>query len=148
MLYDVGIAMLISGIVFIVASLVLMVVWRVPSLIDEISGRKAKRLIQQMKNSNLSIGGNATSSLAVVGVDPTAFSLPTQKIEIPEVPTVSRSVPSGSGSSLMQLVNDPYGTIGGKKRVVQDNISTAEISQPVVKSARVEVLEEQSSVIF
>lgn len=44
-----GITMIGVGVCFIITSLILMIVWKVPSLIDDLSGRKAKRQIARMR---------------------------------------------------------------------------------------------------
>lgn len=59
----VGFIMLGVGVLLFVTSLVLMVVFKVPELIDELSGRKAKRQIKRLKELNEgtgAIGGMAT----------------------------------------------------------------------------------------
>ena len=52
----VGFIMLGVGVLLFVVSLVLMVVFKVPELIDELSGRKAKRQIKRLKELNEGTG--------------------------------------------------------------------------------------------
>lgn len=52
----VGFIILGVGVLLFVASLVLMVVFKVPELIDELSGRKAKRQIKRLKELNEGTG--------------------------------------------------------------------------------------------
>lgn len=57
MLLTIGFVMLLVGVLLILLSLILMVVWKVPSLIDELSGRKAKRQIERMRKLNVATSG-------------------------------------------------------------------------------------------
>lgn len=57
MLTIVGICMLIAGAIGIFSSILLAFVWRVPDLLDELSGRKAKRQIQRLRELNIGTGG-------------------------------------------------------------------------------------------
>ena len=52
----VGFIILGVGVLLFVTSLVLMVVFKVPELIDELSGRKAKRQIKRLKELNEGTG--------------------------------------------------------------------------------------------
>lgn len=60
MLLTIGFVMLLVGVLLILLSLILMVVWKVPSLIDELSGRKAKRQIERMRKLNVATSGLAS----------------------------------------------------------------------------------------
>ena len=57
MLTIIGICMLIVGAVGIFISLLLAFLWKIPDLLDELSGRKAKRQITSMKELNIGTGG-------------------------------------------------------------------------------------------
>ena len=57
MLTIIGICMLIVGSVGIFISLLLAFLWKIPDLLDELSGRKAKRQITRMKELNIGTGG-------------------------------------------------------------------------------------------
>lgn len=56
MLWYIWIGMLSFGIVLLLVSLILMFVFRVPELLDELSGRKAKRQIKRLKELNIGTG--------------------------------------------------------------------------------------------
>lgn len=56
MLRDIGIIMLCSGVVLLTIALVLIFVLRIPDLLDELSGRKAKRQIKRLKELNVGTG--------------------------------------------------------------------------------------------
>ena len=57
MLTIIGICMLIVGAMGIFISLLLAFLWKIPDLLDELSGRKAKRQITRMKELNIGTGG-------------------------------------------------------------------------------------------
>ena len=57
MLTIIGICMLIVGSIGIFISLLLAFLWKIPDLLDELSGRKAKRQITRMKELNIGTGG-------------------------------------------------------------------------------------------
>ena len=52
MLYTVWIIMLVTGTLLLFLSIILMFTFRVPDLLDELSGRKAKRQIKRLKELN------------------------------------------------------------------------------------------------
>lgn len=56
MLILIGYLMIGLALVLLVLSLVLAIVWKVPSLIDELSGRKARKQIEMMRTINTSSG--------------------------------------------------------------------------------------------
>lgn len=56
MLYNIWVAMLVTGFLLLVLSIVLMFVFHIPDLLDELSGRKAKRQIKKLKELNGSTG--------------------------------------------------------------------------------------------
>ena len=49
--------MLIAGAIGVFVSILLAFLWKVPDLLDELSGRKAKRQITRMKELNIGTGG-------------------------------------------------------------------------------------------
>ena len=57
MLTIIGICMLIVGAIGVFISLLLAFLWKIPDLLDELSGRKAKRQITRMKELNIGTGG-------------------------------------------------------------------------------------------
>lgn len=56
MLWYVWLVMFISGLLLLLVSIILMFVFKVPDLLDELSGRKAKRQIKHLKELNLATG--------------------------------------------------------------------------------------------
>ena len=56
MLRDIGIIMLCAGVILLAISLILIFVLKIPELLDELSGRKAKRQIKRLKELNVGTG--------------------------------------------------------------------------------------------
>lgn len=120
MLSVIGYVLLIAGVVFIVVSLVLSVIWKIPSLIDELSGRKAKRHIDRMRKLNIATGSMNVSDTAEFY---RAFS---------EGEVQGKSVRSSyNKSDLGKLVNDPYGTVGAKYRRSDAVKKSVPVNSPV-----------------
>ena len=76
MLRTIGFIMLGGGILLFVISLVLMVVFKVPELIDELSGRKAKRQIKRLREINEGTG-------SIEGMDTSDFYMLQDKDQVP-----------------------------------------------------------------
>lgn len=60
MLRVIGVVMLIFGLLGLAISLFLMFIWKIVDLMDELSGRKAKRQIQRLKELNIGLGTAST----------------------------------------------------------------------------------------
>lgn len=144
MLVTIGYTMLSIGFILIVLSLVFTVVWKVPSLIDELSGRKAKRQIERMRKLNI-----ASSNLT--GMDTAEFyrSMSEGNLVINRVKTNDRN--SVDSSELSKLVDNPYNVSTDNKVVMQkdvycesDDIVT-DLFDEVVKGYNIKIVEEQSS---
>lgn len=56
MLKDIWLLMLCLGVLLFLVSIVLTFVWKVPELLDELSGRKAKRQVKRLKEINAETG--------------------------------------------------------------------------------------------
>jgi len=95
MLNVVGYGMLIIGGIVIIISLIMMIVWRVPSIIDELSGRKAKRQIARMKKLGSNYKSKSSSSEDLSGV---TYSKNTG---------LKGNTPDFEGKDLSSLVNNP-----------------------------------------
>lgn len=144
MLVTIGYTMLAIGFILIVLSLVFTVVWKVPSLIDELSGRKAKRQIERMRKLNI-----ASSNLT--GMDTAEFyrSMSEGNLVINRVKTNDKN--SVDSSELSKLVDNPYNVSTDNKVIVQkddycesDDIVT-DLFDEVVKGYNIKIVEEQSS---
>lgn len=144
MLVTIGYTMLAIGFILIVLSLVFTVVWKVPSLIDELSGRKAKRQIERMRKLNI-----ASSNLT--GMDTAEFyrSMSEGNLVINRVKTNDRN--SVDSSELSKLVDNPYNVSTDNKVVMQKNVYcesddiVTDLFDEVVKGYNIKIVEEQSS---
>lgn len=118
-LITIGFSMICIGVALIVLSLILTVVWKVPSLIDELTGRKAKRQIERMRKLNI-----ASSS---IGMDTDEF----YKSMRDDDSVLKRNPKSvDSNTKLSKLVDDPYGTIGTKNRpVVVSEVKESDVKE-------------------
>lgn len=129
MLEKVGYICLILGAVFIVLSLVFSVVWKVPTLIDNLTGRKAKRHIDRMRKMNISTGSinvSDTGNFYNTFVDDSFSAV-------------------YSTSELSKLVDDPYGTVGGKRKKVSSTSISPNLNIANSSDSTLVVLEEKSS---
>lgn len=132
MLLTIGFVMLLVGVLLILLSLILMVVWKVPSLIDELSGRKAKRQIERMRKLNV-----ATSGLASMDTNEFYRSM------------VDASYPS---NTIGTMVDNPYNAMSEKvvsssivKDTSSDDIATDLFDNSEQKGHSIKVLIEQTS---
>ena len=105
MFQTIGFSMLALSIILLVLALVLAVVWHIPSLMDELSGRKARRQIDRMRKLNL-----VSSNFSVT--DTSEFYKSMNGGDL-----VPRGVyrDKNSTSKLGKMVNDPYHSISSEK---------------------------------
>ncbi len=89
MLWDIGLAMLIVGILLLVISLILVFALKIPDLLDELSGRKAKRQIKRLKELNIGSG-----SLEGIATDDFYSSLSSGNLLFEEYKAVSDGIKS------------------------------------------------------
>lgn len=119
MLQTIGFAMLALAGVLILLALILAVVWHVPSLIDELSGRKAKRQIERMRKLNL-----ASSNFSVT--DTSEFYKSMNGGDMPDRGFTSVN------SSLNKMVNDPYKSVNNVSRSTENKgISQSDVEDSV-----------------
>ena len=105
MFQTIGFSMLAVSIILLVIALVLAVVWHIPSLMDELSGRKARRQIDRMRKLNL-----ASSNFSVT--DTSEFYKSMNGGDL-----VPRGVyrDKNATSKLGKMVDDPYHSVGSEK---------------------------------
>ena len=105
MFQTIGFSMLALSIILLVLALVLAVVWHIPSLMDELSGRKARRQIDRMRKLNL-----ASSNFSVT--DTSEFYKSMNGGDL-----VPRGVyrDKNATSKLGKMVDDPYHSVGSEK---------------------------------
>jgi hypothetical protein len=141
------IGMLSSGVLLFILSLVLALRWRVFSLIDEVSGRKAKRQIAKLRayNANGEMSSASTGELELLTAG--GGSMVQETITI---------VDSGHGS-LKSRIDDPYGSVGknavktpvksGERYAVDETVTgiLSDIELETLQKKSVIILDEQSS---
>lgn len=105
MFQTIGFSMLAVSIILLVLALILAVVWHIPSLMDELSGRKARRQIDRMRKLNL-----ASSNFSVT--DTSEFYKSMNGGDL-----VPRGVyrDKNATSKLGKMVDDPYHSVGSEK---------------------------------
>lgn len=105
MFQTIGFSMLAVSIILLVIALILAVVWHIPSLMDELSGRKARRQIDRMRKLNL-----ASSNFSVT--DTSEFYKSMNGGDL-----VPRGVyrDKNATSKLGKMVDDPYHSVGSEK---------------------------------
>ena len=99
MLRDVGIVMLCIGVLLLVISLILIFALKIPDLLDELSGRKAKRQIKRLKELNV-----GTGSLGEVATEDVYQSISSSTL-LPEKIVVKRDSNPDSQDKLVELEN-------------------------------------------
>lgn len=149
MFETIGYSMLALGASLIVLALIFTVVWRVPSLIDELSGRKAKRQIERMKKLNI-----ASSNLN--GMDTSEFYKSMRSgYSIPEEGNIPSTMRINGGSELSKLVDDPN-IVGVSKKSKKHNADVVVVDEEagtafcedngIPKKLKIRVISEQSSI--
>lgn len=141
MLEWVWIGMLSSGVLLLILSLVLTLRWRVFSLIDELSGRKAKRQIAKLRAYNASGEMSSASTGELELLTAGGGSLVQEPITI---------VHGGSGS-LKSRIDDPYGSVGKnavKKSVSSERYAVDEGVTGILNDIELEALKKKSIIIL
>ena len=94
-----------AGVLLLIVALILSVVWKIPTLLDELSGRKAKRQIERMRNLNIDAG-----TLEVIATDD--FYRTVDAEEIGFVPThIPKGESGSSGGGLNSMLDNPYESV-------------------------------------
>lgn len=113
MLKSVWVTLLVLGILLFILSLFMMLYWKVFSLIDEISGKKAKRQIAKLREYN-----NSTGEMTSVSTGDLELLMAGGGSLLDETVT---KVDTGE-RSLKDMIDDPYGSVG--KGAVKKHKST------------------------
>lgn len=121
MFQTIGFSMLAVSIILFVIALILAVVWHIPSLMDELSGRKARRQIDRMRKLNL-----ASSNFSVT--DTSEFYKSMNGGDL-----VPRGVyrDKNATSKLGKMVDDPYHSVGSEKDGNEGDIGN--VSEDVIR---------------
>lgn len=85
MLRDISLVMLISGFLLLFISVLLIFVFKVPELIDELSGRKAKRQIKMLHELNM-----GTGSLDKLSTSEIYSSIPSGSLLVGEMSNITK----------------------------------------------------------
>lgn len=139
--------LLFSGLVSLIITLFLALYWRVFNLIDEISGRKAKRQIAKLREYN-----NSTGEITSVSTGELELVMAGGGTLVSETATSSKT-PS-SEKSLREMIDDPYGSVSQKtaepprgtfKSEVERSPEDGETGILSADMSGIVILEEQSS---
>ena len=103
MLEILWVILLITGAIFFIISLFMMLYWKIFSLIDEISGRKAQRQIAKLREYN-----NSTGEMTSVSTGELELLMAGGGSLLAE--TVTKIDPAER--SLKDMIDDPYGSVG------------------------------------
>lgn len=87
MLWNTWVIMLVCSILLFLLSLTLIFVFKVPDLLDELSGRKAKRQIRRLKELNI-----GTSTIDGLSTDDVYAAIPSGSLLLDDVPKVEKPV--------------------------------------------------------
>lgn len=112
-MYNLWLVLLILGIICIVVALILMCVFRVPDLIDELSGRKAKRQIKKLKELNV----NTTGGLDLATEDILSAPVDMDKVITPDILVDKRISDKISGKNTTVESNNESHTISKKVEI-------------------------------
>lgn len=103
MLGTLWIVMLVAGVLLFIASLFMLLYWNVFNLIDEMSGRKAKRQIAKLREYN-----SSTGEMTSVSTGELELMMAGGGSLLAE--TVTKVNPEER--SLKDMIDDPYGSVG------------------------------------
>ena len=103
MLDSLWIALLVAGVLLLIVSLFMTLYWKVLNLIDEISGRKAKRQIAKLREYN-----SSTGEMTSVSTGELELMMAGGGSLLAE--TVTKVDPGER--SLKDMIDDPYGSVG------------------------------------
>lgn len=153
--------MLLSGILLFLLTMTLFVVWKVPNLIDELSGRKARRQINRMKQLNISTDSLSRMStgdfyrLSGGGSEWRHVSgdLGSQELKPETVTDVNKmldnpyeAVYKETGVVPNLKRNIERGVITRKEEEVsEDDTDTAPFEEPTAGSVEIKILQEKTS---
>ena len=149
------VAFLIMGVLLFIISLFMMLYWKVFSLLDEISGRKAKRQIAKLREYN-----NSTGDMSSVSTGDLELLMAGGGSLLDE--TVTKVNPRER--SLKDMIDDPYGSVGKgavrkqsgktdntpvhKEYVVDEGVTglLEDVAEEIRTRKSIIILDEQSSI--
>ena len=151
MLGTIWVILLIAGVFLLLASLFMALYWRVLSLADEISGKKAKRQIAKLREYN-----STTGEMTAISTGELELMLAGGGSLLAETVTkVDTKV-----KSLKDMIDDPYGSVGKgavkpvnklpveQEYVVEEEVTglLSDVELGMLSKKSIIILDEQSSI--
>ena len=151
MLGTIWVILLIAGVFLLLASLFMALYWRVLSLADEISGKKAKRQIAKLREYN-----STTGEMTAISTGELELMLAGGGSLLAETVTkVDTKV-----KSLKDMIDDPYGSVGKgavkpvnkppveQEYIVEEGVTglLSEVELGMLSKKSIIILDEQSSI--
>lgn len=151
MLGTIWVILLIAGVFLLLASLFMALYWRVLSLADEISGKKAKRQIAKLREYN-----STTGEMTAISTGELELMLAGGGSLLAETVTkVDTKV-----KSLKDMIDDPYGSVGKgavkpvnklpveQEYVVEEGVTglLSDVELGMLSKKSIIILDEQSSI--
>lgn len=151
MLGTIWVILLIAGVFLLLASLFMALYWRVLSLADEISGKKAKRQIAKLREYN-----STTGEMTAISTGELELMLAGGGSLLAE--TVTRV--DTKVKSLKDMIDDPYGSVGKgavkpvnkllveQEYVVEEEVTglLSDVELGMLSKKSIIILDEQSSI--
>lgn len=141
MLRDIGVIMLCVGVVLLAISLILIFVLKIPDLLDELSGRKAKRQIERLKKLNVGTGSLEGMDTDDVYLALSSGSLVSEDIEV-QTKISSRDLDEETNTGDIQV--DSSGNRDGSSGSLLS--SNEEENIPVSREIKIEEVSEESNI--
>lgn len=117
-----------GGVLLIVLALILSVVWKIPSLVDELSGRKAKRQINRMRKLSIATGSTNISDTSDF------YKSLSDRISTGDRNTQEMVNNDVSGTNLSKLIDNPYGMVGKRTLEKVSNATNVDNKADEVKT--------------
>lgn len=141
MLRDIGVIMLCVGVVLLAISLILIFVLKIPDLLDELSGRKAKRQIERLKKLNVGTGSLEGMDTDDVYLALSSGSLVSEDIEV-QTKISSRDLDEETNTGDIQV--DSSGNRDGSSGSLLS--SNEEENTPVSREIKIEEVSKESNI--
>lgn len=144
MLWNTWVIMLVCSILLFLLSLTLIFVFKVPDLLDELSGRKAKRQIRRLKELNI-----GTSTIDGLSTDDVYAAIPSGSLLLDDVPKVEKPIlDDNSETTGIEDVGETVIMEGEDTTYINDNDATSILNgvrEFCENRVCIEIIEEQTS---
>ena len=137
----IAVGMLAVVILMIVISLILMVVWRIPDLFDELTGKKAKRQIKALRDANVGTGafeGMSTNEITEMANQEYARIKSSKYLE--------EYSNNGTGLSDIEDTDSGYTSIEDSRSLEEDEVVEDRVENDGVAEVKWVLVEEASSI--